>query len=197
MRSVRRRAVWSLTLPVLILSEMLGHALVARVFDPHRERHVLLARTAQDSLEYLYAGVAICLVLAGATLVRRAVASFHGSSAGSLPSWQLAGVPSAAFLAQEQLESYVHEGQIGWLTAADPAVVVGALLQLPCGLLGVWFVRMLLRAADVLGYALGRRAERRVRERPAPQLCHGRQDAPLRLLPLACGLAERAPPSAA
>jgi hypothetical protein len=197
MRSMRRRAVWSLTLPLLILSETLGHAFVARVFDPHGERHVLLARTAQESLEYLYAGVAICIALAAAALIRRVVSSFQGNPARCLPSWRLAAVPSAAFLVQEHLESYLHDGRIGWLTTAEPAVVVGALLQLPCGLLAVCLVRMLLRAADGLGYALGRRADRKVRERPAPQLCHGRQDAPLRLLGLACGLGERAPPSVA
>jgi hypothetical protein len=194
MQNVKRPVVWSLTLPLLIASETVGHALVARVVDPHGDRHVLLARTAQDSLEYLYAAAAIGLALAAAALVRRAVASFHGNPAGSLPSWHLAAVPSAAFIAQEHFESYVHDGQIGWLTAAEPAVVIGALLQLPCGLLAVWFVRMLLRAADVLGYTLGRRADRKVRDRPAPQLCHGRQDVPLRLLALACGLGERAPP---
>jgi hypothetical protein len=186
------RTVWSLMLPMLIASETAGHALVARVLDPHGERHVLLAL---DYLEYLYAGVAICLVLAVAALVRRALGSFRGYAPRPLPSWHLAAVPSAAFLLQEHLEAFFQNGDTGWFVTAEPAVLAGALLQLPCGLLAVWLVRTLLRAADELGYALARRAERRVRQLPAPQLCHGRQDTPLRLLALGRGLAERAPPS--
>jgi hypothetical protein len=68
-------------------------------------------------------------------------------------------------------------------------------MQLPGGLLAVWLVRTLLRAADDLGHALSRRTERRAHDRPTPQLCRGRQDFPLRLLALVRGLAERAPPS--
>jgi hypothetical protein len=182
---------------MLILSETVGHAFVSRLFDPHDERHVLLARTAQDYLAYVYAAVAICLALAAAALVRRAVTSFQGNTARQLPSWHLAAVPSAAFLVQEHLESFFHNGEMGWLTTVEPAVLVGAVMQLPCGLLAVWFVRTLLRAADELGCALARRAERRIRARPAPQPCHGRQATSLRLLALARGLAERAPPSVA
>ena len=105
--------------------------------------------------------------------------------------------PSAAFLAQEHLESFAHNGEIGWLTSFEPAVVLGALAQLPFGMLALWLVRTLLRAADELGRALSRRTEPRVRDRPALQLCQGRQDFPLRLLALVRGLAERAPPSLA
>jgi hypothetical protein len=188
---VKTRTLWTLTLPLLVLSETAGHTVVARVFDPHGERHIL----AQDYLEYVQAAGAICLALAAAVLVGRAVAAFRGRAAGSLPSWHLAAVPSVAFLAQEHLESFVHNGEIGWLTSFEPAVVLGAVMQLPCGLLAVWLVRTLLRAADELGHALSRRTERRAHGRPAPQLCRGRQDFPLRLLALVRGLAERAPPS--
>ena len=104
-------------------------------------------------------------------------------------------MPSAAFLLHEHLESFVHKGEIDWLTSFEPAVVLGAVIQLPCGLLAVWLVRTLLRAADELGHALSRRTERQANDRPTPQLCRGRQDFPLRLLALVRGLAERAPPS--
>jgi hypothetical protein len=191
MQKVKTRTLWTLTLPFLLLSETAGHALVARLFDPHGERHIL----AQDYLEYVQAVGAICLALAAAALVRRAVTAFRGRTAGSLPSWHLAVVPSVAFLAQEHLETFVHNGEIGWLASFEPAVVLGAVMQLPCGLLAVWLVRTLLRAADELGHALSRRIERRSHDRPAPQLCRGRQDFPLRLLALVRGLAERAPPS--
>jgi hypothetical protein len=193
---MKTRTVWSLTLPILLASETGGHTLVARVLDPHGERHALFAHAAQGYVVYVQAAVAICLALAGAALLRRAAASFRDHQARPLPSWRLALIPSVAFLAQEHLETFFHNGQVGWLTTVEPAVLIGAVLQLPCGLLAVWLVRALLKAADELGYALARRGEeRRVRERPTPQLCRGRQNTPLRLLALARGLAERAPPS--
>jgi hypothetical protein len=195
MQMMRTRAVWMLTLPMLVLGETVGHAFFARLFDPHGERHMLLARAARDYLEYVQAAGAICLALAATGLARRAVAAFRGRAAGSFPSWRLAAVPSLAFLAQEHLERFFHNGEIGWLTVGEPAVMLGAVVQLPCGLLALWLVRTLLRAADELGHALSRRAERRVSQRPALEICHGRQDDPLRLLALARGLAERAPPS--
>jgi len=168
MRSVRTRTIWTLMLPTLILGETVG---------------------------YYWAAIAICLALAVAALVARAVASFQRRPAGTLPSWRLAAIPSAAFLAQEPLEGFLHKGDVDWFTLAEPTVLLGAVMQLPCGLLALWLVRTLLRAADELGHALSRRAERRVGHRPVLEICHGRQDDPLRLLALARGLAERAPPS--
>jgi hypothetical protein len=191
MQKVKTRTLWTLTLPFLVLSETAGHTVVARLFDPHGERHI---RT-QHYLEYVQAAGAICLALAAAVLVCRAVAAFRGRAAASLPAWHLSVVPSVAFLAQEHLESFVHNGEIGWLTSFEPPVILGAVIQLPCGLLAVWLVRTLLRAADELGHALSRRTERLANDRPAPQLCRDCQDFPLRLLALVRGLAERAPPS--
>ena len=191
MQKVKTRTLWALTLPFLVLSETAGHTVVARLVDPNGERHIL----AQDYLEYFQVAGAICLALAAAVLVCRAVAAFRGRAAASLPSWYLAAVPSAVFLLHEHLESFVHKGEIGWLTSFEPPVVLGAVIQLPCGLLAVWLVRTLLRAADELGHALSRRTYRRTHDRPTPQLCGGRQDFPLRLLALVRGLAERAPPS--
>jgi hypothetical protein len=161
------RTVWTLMLPLLILGETVGPQ----------------------------AAIAIFLALAATVLVRRAIASFQGRPARTLPSWHLAGVPSAALLAQEHLESFLHNGELNWLTVAEPTVLLGAAVQVPCGLLAVWLVRTLLRAADELGQALSRHTARRVYQRPALEIYRGRQDEPLRLLALVRGLAERAPPS--
>ncbi len=167
MRYVRTRTVWSLTIPALILGETFGHAFVVRIFDPNGERHALLARAAEDYLTYLYAAIAICFTLALAALVRRAFASFHGRTARSLPSWQLAGIPPVAFIAQEHLESFFHNGELNWLTFAEPTVLLGAIMQLPCGLLALWLVRTLIRAADALGHALSHCRDRAQARLPA------------------------------
>ena len=196
MMSVRTRPGWSLMLPLLVASETVGHAVVVRVLDPHSERHTLLARTTENYLGYLYAAAGICLLLGVAVLARRAAASFRGHDPWPLPSWKFAGIPSVVFLAHEHLEAIFHNGG-DWLVISEPAVLLGAALQLPFGLLALWLVRALLRVADGLGYALARRAARRTLALLAPQLVHGPQDEPLRLLGLARGLAERAPPSLA
>src|SRR6476469_9912258 len=129
MQKVKTRTLWVLTLPLLFLSETAGHTVAARLFDLHGERYVL----AEEYLEYVEAAGAICLALAGAVLVCRAVAAFRGRAAASLPSWYLAAAPPAVFLLQEHLENFVHNGEIGWLTSFEPAVVLGAAIQLPGG----------------------------------------------------------------
>lgn len=191
MQKVTVRTFWTLALPFLVLSETAGHAVAAEVFDPQGKRHLL----AQNYLEYLQAAAAICLALLLAALVRRTVVALGKPAAGALPSWYLAVFPSVALLAQEHLESFAHNGEIDWLVSFEPAVVLGALVQLPFGMLALWLMRTLLRAAHELGHALSRRTDPRLRDRPASQLCHGRRDFPLRLLALVRGLAERAPPS--
>jgi len=193
MPNVRSRTVWSLMVPMLVASETVGHALVARSLDPRGERHMLLARTTEDDLEFLYVAIVVCLVLGIAALARRVLASFRGLGARPLPTWRVAALPSVAFLAQEHVESFVHNGDAGWFVTTEPVVLFGAVLQLPFGLMAVWLVRALLRAAEGLGFVLARQAYR-VRERAA-QPVHGPQVGQLRLLGLARGLAERAPPS--
>ena len=134
---------------MLVLGETVGHAFVARIPIPQAPAHAALARTTQNGLALpSYAAVAICFALALAALVRRAAASFQGRTGHVLPSWQLAGVPSVAFIAQEHLESLVHNGELNWLTIAEPTVMLGAVMQLPCGLLALWLVRTLIRAAS-------------------------------------------------
>lgn len=184
MRSVRARTVWSLTLLILIVSETAAHSLAHGL--------VGLEPSARHLLEHSTLGIGLALV--AAILARRAVLAFQVGT-GPLPSWRLAAVPSAAFLAQEHLERFFHDGELGWLATPEPAVVAGVLLQLPCGLFALWLVRSLLRVADELGYALASGTARRVEQAPALQTFGGTQAPPLRLHALARGLAERAPPA--
>ena len=193
---VRSRTAWLLTLPILLVGETVGHAFVARVFDPHDGRHGLFLQAARDYLEYAHAALALFLAATAVVLVRRAVASFRQAGPKPLPSWRLAGIPSLAFLLQEHLEHLIHDGNLGLLTAAEPAVVVGVALQLPCGLFAVWLMRTLLRAADELGWALARRSAAEARQLPQNQVGLN-QAAPPRL-PVLAGLhAGRAPPACA
>ncbi len=180
------RPVWLLTLPILLLGETGGHAIVARLLDPDDPRHRLLDLAATTSA---------LAALSFAALAWRAARSVRSQSQ-PLPSWRLAAVPALAFLVQEHLENFVSDGHAGWLTASEPAVLAGFGLQLAVGAAALWLARSLLRAADHLGCSLSRRAGRRGRN-GARAGAWPLEPAPARLRVLASRQAGRAPPAAA
>jgi hypothetical protein len=184
MQAMRTRPLWLLLLPVLLVSEAAGHAVVARLLDHGGQRH--------RSLDLLAAASALGLGLAA--LVLRVVASFR-SGARPLPSWRLAAIPPLAFLAQEHVERLAHEGD-AWLTAAEPAVLAGLLLQSACGVIALWLTRALLRAADRLACALARSRRHEVGAGCLARLVPFEAER-FRLSVLASQQAGRAPPAAA
>jgi protein-S-isoprenylcysteine O-methyltransferase Ste14 len=94
---------------------------------------------------------------AAAILGRRALASFRAERKQPLPCWRLAALPALGFLFQEYAEQLGRDRRIQWLTALEPIVLTGVALQLLSGLLAIWLVRTLLRAAEQLGWTLARR----------------------------------------
>ena len=180
------RPVWLLTLPILLLGETGGHAVVARLLDPDEPRHGLLGLAP------------LAAVLAGLSLAALAwrTATSARAQAQPLPPWRLAAVPALAFLAQEHVESFVSDGRVGWLTAADPAVLAGLGLQLAVGAAALWLARSLLRAADHVAWSLSRRGRREAVARSRAD-AWAPEPARLRLPVLASRHAGRAPPAAA
>jgi hypothetical protein len=195
--AMRTRTVWLLTLPFLLLSETFGHTLVARMLDPGASRHRLVLHASGDYLEYAPAAVAALLVLVGAILVRRALASFRTEGPLPLPAWTLAALPSLVFLLQEQVERLVQGGGVDWVTSVEPVVLAGLAPQLLCGLFALWLVRTLLQAADELGCVLARRSSRTGRRRPGSPLPRATPASLLRHAVLASRHAGRAPPALA
>ena len=188
---MRARTFWFLTLPALFVAETAAHTIVARSLDPANERHALSSHVVEAYGPQL---VAVAVLLAGAILGRRVLASFRAEGPQPLPSWRLAALPVVGFLVQEHLERVLQDDQVGWLTTLEPAVLVGVGLQVPCGLLAVWLVRTLLRVAHQLGCTL---AGRSVREARPPKQLGASPPPPLRLSVLASSHAGRAPPLAA
>jgi hypothetical protein len=191
---MRARTVLLLSLPLLLLSETFGHALVARMLDPGTARHRMLLSATVDYHGYAEAALAVVLVLVGWILVVRALASSHATGPRPLPSWRLAVIPPLVFLVQEHVEHLVRDGSSGWFTAVEPTVLAGIALQIPCGLLALWLVRVLLKAADQIGCALASRSSRATR-RPTAGLTLFVYASPLRLRVLASQHAGRAPPA--
>lgn len=180
------RPVWLLALPILLLGETGGHAVVARLLDPDEPRHDLLDLAS------------LAAVLAGLSLAALAwrTATSTRAQAQPLPSWPLAAVPALAYLAQEQLEALLSDGHASWLTAADPAVLAGVGLQLAVGAAALWLARSLLRAADHVAWSLSRRGPREGLARSGAAAWPP-EPARLRLPVLASRQAGRAPPVAA
>jgi len=189
---VRRRTLLFLTLPALLAAETACHQAVAAFLDGDNPRHRLLAHAVAAYFELALVLLTVVGLLAAATLGRRALGSFHAKDPHPLPSWRLAVLPALGFLAQEGVESLVQE-RLEWAPMLEPAVLVGLALQLPCGVLAVWLVRTLLRAADQLGCTLARRAARPAR--PIRTRLRPLAIAALRLPVLASQQAGRAPPA--
>jgi hypothetical protein len=191
---MKARTVWLLWLPLLLLSETFGHALVARMVEPGNTRHRLVLRAAVDYREFAHVALGAVVVLTGAALARRALASFRRAEPQPLPGWRLAAIPALILLVEEHVERLAQDGEIGWLTAVEPAVLAGVALQIPVGLVAVWLARVLLRAADQIGWALARRSSSAARRIGASRplfIC----TSSLRLRVLASRHAGRAPPA--
>jgi hypothetical protein len=188
---MRARTFWFLTLPTLFVAETAAHTIVARVFDPANERHALSSQVFETYGPQL---VAVVVLLAGAILGRRALASFRAEAPQRLPGWRLAALPVLGFLVQEHLERLLQDDQVSWLTTLEPTVLIGVGLQVPCGLLALWLVRTLLRAAEQLGVTLARRS---VHGAPPPHRLRASAALALRPCVLASRHAGRAPPLAA
>jgi hypothetical protein len=190
---MRARTFWFLTLPALFVAETAGHMLVAQLVDSQDSRHRLLSKVLED---YALPFLAVVVLLAAAILGRRVLASFRAEGVQTLPSWRLATLPALGFLFQEYVEQLVHEGQIAWLTALEPVVLIGVALQLVWGLLAIWFVRTLLQAAEQLGCTLARRSPRSTRQPHRLRVSPFHAPEP-RLPVLASQQAGRAPPAVA
>jgi hypothetical protein len=118
----------------------------------------------------------------------------HRTGPRPLRGRRLAAIPALVFLLQEHVEHLVQDGDIGLLTAAEPAVLAGVAVQIPFGLCALWLARALLHAADGIARALARRPSPRARPTTSrhPSFVHA---SPLRLRVLASRHAGRAPPA--
>ncbi len=110
-----------------------------------------------------------------------------------MSSTPLLWIPTAALLVQEQVERLAQGGDLASVLAAEPLLLAGLLLQVPCGLIAFWLFRALLRTA--LWPALTRRSAQAARL-PLARASLAFVSSPLRPTPLASRHAGRAPPLA-
>ena len=156
-----------MALPLAIIGTLAGHSLGYRaaVPDPHARAHVL-ASSGHGYLDYLplivgLSSAAILLAFCAAVL-----AAFRGRNRNPAAQIRLvAAVPPLAFVVQEFLERYLHDGGLHWELVLSAPFLFGLLVQLPFALLVAAIALALTEAAERLGAALAAR-----RRRPATAL---------------------------
>src|SRR2546423_11169412 len=84
------------------------------------------------------------------------VGSLRRKAAPPVPAWAFGLLPPLGFAVQECLERWLSGALFPWWMVLQPTFRIGLLLQLPFGLAAYLVARLLLRAADEVGRALGR-----------------------------------------
>ncbi len=137
----RRALTWTLTLPLVGASVLVGHALAYR-----------LTGTAPGSMhDYLGHAPQVLAVLVVVGLLGLAI----DQRAERLATLPFAGLGAAVFAVQEHLERVAHSGDVPFLLA-DRTFLLGLLLQLPVGLVCLWIARRLASALGSAWSALAR-----------------------------------------
>jgi hypothetical protein len=163
MYSVNGRLSLVLTAPLLVLSLLVGHSLGYRwaVADPHARAH-LLEESGHGYFTYAPLLIAVGFTLVAAALAARIHAAAHGDRLGGSPPWLFALLPPVAFVVQELAERLLHSGHVHVGTLAEPAVLIGLMLQLPLAVIALGLAWLLAQAADQLGEALAERPRDRL-----------------------------------
>jgi hypothetical protein len=157
------RLSWLLTAPLLVLNLLVGHSLGYRwaVADPHARAH-LLEESGHEYFSYAPLVIAVGLTLIAAALAARIRAVARGDRMGGSPPWLFALLPPVAFVVQEVTERLIHSDHVHAGTLAEPAVLIGLMLQLPLAVIALGLAWLLAQAADQLGQAIAERPRNRL-----------------------------------
>ena len=157
------RLSWLLTAPLLVLSLLAGHSLGYRwaVADPHARAH-LLEDSGHGYFSYAPLLIAVGFTLIAAALAARIRAVARGDRMSGSPPWLFALVPPVAFVVQELTERLIHSGHVHAGTLAEPAVLIGLVLQLPLAVIALGLAWLLAEAADHLGHVIAERPKDRL-----------------------------------
>ena len=191
---MRRHLAWPIALPLAVVGTLAGHSLGYLAAVPNAQaRASLLASSGHGYLDYLplFVGLSSAAVLLA--FCAAALAAFHGRAGSRAAQIELvAAVPPLAFVAQEFLERYLHDGRVHWELLLSAPFLLGLAVQLPFALLVAAIAFALTQVAERLGAAL---ASRRRRPTAAPLFDQAPQQVDLpRHSALSRGYAGRGPP---
>ncbi|MDX6437845.1 MAG: hypothetical protein QOF45_428 [Gaiellaceae bacterium] len=164
--NMRRRLPWLIAMPLAVVGTLAGHSVGYRaaVPDAHERAH-LLASTGHGYLEYAPLVIALCLALAALGFVATVLAALGGrdTTGGTRQIKLVAALVPVAFVLQEVIERYAHDGHVHWELVVSAPFLLGLATQLPFALLAASIAFALATAAQRVAQAI--RPSRRPRPR--------------------------------
>ena len=192
---MKRQLPWLIAMPLAVVGTLAGHSVGywAAVPDGHERAHVL-ASSGHGYLTYAPLLIGLCLAVTALGFVAHALAVFRGSDAsGGTRIKLVAALAPAAFVLQELLERYVHDGHLHWHLVVSAPFLLGLATQVPFALLAAAIAFALATAAQHVAHAI--RAARRPRPRGTALTFLARLSVDLPPAPvLARGYTGRGPP---
>jgi hypothetical protein len=135
---VRRQLPWLIAMPLAVVGTLAGHSVGYRAAVPDgHERARLLASTGHGYLGYAPLLIALCVALVALGFVATVLAALRGreTTGGTRQIKLVAALVPVAFVLQEVIERYAHDGQLHWELAVSAPFLLGLATQLPFALL--------------------------------------------------------------
>jgi len=157
---MRRQLSWLIAVPITVIGTFAGHSVGywAAVPDAHERAH-LLASSGHGYLDYAPLLLSICVALVVLGFVASLLSAFGDREATSPRNGRVALVAAlapAAFVLQELLERYLHDGHVHWALFVSTPFLFGLVTQLPFALLAAAVAFALASAAQRVAQALKR-----------------------------------------
>jgi hypothetical protein len=163
---MRRRLAWLVALPLAVVGTLAGHSVGYRAAVPDaHERAQVLASSGHGYLQYAPLVIALCVALVALGFVATILTALRGrDTTGGMRQIKLvAALAPVAFVLQESIERYAHEGHVPWALFASAPFLLGLATQVPFALLAAAIAFALATAADrVAQVILSRRPRQRV-----------------------------------
>ena len=134
---MKRQLPWLIAMPLAVVGTLAGHSVGywAAVPDAHERAHVL-ASSGHGYLDYVPLALALCGALAALGFVAHALGAFRGRDpTGGTRIKLVAALAPAAFVLQELIERYVHDGHLHWQLVVSAPFLLGLATQVPFALL--------------------------------------------------------------
>jgi len=193
---MRRQLSWLIAVPIAVIGTFAGHSVGywAAAPDAH-ERAQLLASSGHGYLDYAPLLLSICVALVALGFVASLLSAFGEREATSRNGRVVlvAALAPAAFVMQELLERYLHDGHVHWALFGSAPFLFGLVTQVPFALLAAAVAFALASAAQRVAHALRRALGRRPRPIDVTFLSWLSIDPPVERA-LARGYAGRGPP---
>jgi len=193
---MRRLLAWLIAVPLAVIGTLAGHSVGYRaaVPDAHERAHVL-ASSGHGYLEYAPLIVALCVAIAALGVVATVLAACRGRDTddGTRQIALVAALAPVAFVLQELIERYAHDGHLHWGLVVSAPFLLGLATQLPFGLLAAAIAFALASAAHRVAHALKAARRPRIRSIAVPRLSWLAVDLPREPV-RARGYTDRGPP---